>query len=58
MPTFDYFKQAQSYYAQSPAIILGNDASAAFGIPSIGGLADHLKNSVYNSNLEPEECNE
>ncbi len=46
MPTFDYFKQAQTYYAQSPAIILGSGASAVFGMSGMGALADYLKNSV------------
>jgi len=56
MPTFDYFKQAQSYYAQSPAIILGSGASAAFGMSGMGALADYLKSSVDNSTLGSEEC--
>lgn len=56
MRIFDYFKQAQSYYAQSPAIILGSGASAAFGMSGMGALADHLKNSVDNTTLEPVEC--
>lgn len=55
MPIFDYFKQAQSYYAQSPAIILGSGASAAYGMSGMGALAEHLKNSVDSSTFDQGE---
>ncbi len=58
MSTFDYSKQAQSYYAQSPAIILGSGASAAFGMSGMGALAEHLKHSIDKSILEPSEVTE
>lgn len=46
MATFDYFKQAQSYYAQSPTIILGSGASAAFGMSGMWDLAQYLKANI------------
>lgn len=58
MPTFDYFKQAQSYYAQSPAIILGSGASAAFSMSGMWALAEHLKKCVDNSTLEANDRTE
>ena len=58
-------KQAQNYYSRSPTIILGSGASAAFKMPSMGELADHLKNNISNSDLNESEksvwgefCNE
>lgn len=42
MVEIDYFKQAQNYYSQAPAIILGSGASAAFGLSGMGSLANHL----------------
>lgn len=46
MVAFDYHKQAQNYYSQSPTIILGSGASAAFGMSGMWDLAQHLKKSV------------
>lgn len=55
MPTFDYHKQAQSYYAQSPTIILGSGASAAFGMSGMWDLAQYLKNNVDSSFFEGDD---
>lgn len=46
MTDFDYQKQAQDYYSKAPVIILGSGSSMAFGLPSMGELAEYLKTNV------------
>jgi len=48
-------KQAQEYYGNSPAIILGSGASASFGLSGMGKLGDHLLNTVDTSHFNSEE---
>lgn len=39
-------KQAQDYYKNTPVIILGSGASAAFGMSGMWKLAEHLMANV------------
>lgn len=55
MGEFDYQKQAQDYYSQAPAIILGSGASVAFGISGMSDLATHL---LVNVDVSKEGVNE
>lgn len=55
MPTFDFYKQAQGYYAQSPTIILGSGASAAFGMSGMWGLAEYLKQQIDRGAFEGDD---
>jgi len=53
MADFDYHKQAQRYYSQFPAIILGSGASAAFGLSGMGSLSKYLLEHVDISGCDP-----
>ncbi|MBK1791706.1 SIR2 family protein [Persicirhabdus sediminis] len=44
-------KQAQDYYRNTPVIILGSGASAAFGMSGMGNLAKHLMAHVHLADL-------
>lgn len=55
MSSFDYHKQAQSYYAKSPTVILGSGASASFGMSSMWHLAEHLKKNINIENFEDDD---
>lgn len=44
-------KQAQDYYKNTPVIILGSGASAAFGMSGMWKLAEHLMVNVDASDL-------
>lgn len=55
MPTFDYQKQAQDYYAKAPLIILGSGASAAHGMSGMDALARHLVATTDISGLSAQE---
>ena len=48
-------KQAQDYYKNSPVIILGSGASAAFGMSGMWKLAEHLMTYVEVSDLTDNE---
>lgn len=48
-------KQAQEYYGNSPAIILGSGASASFGLSGMGKLGNHLLNTVDESSFNGDE---
>jgi hypothetical protein len=48
-------KQAQDYYKNTPVIILGSGASAAFGMSGMGALSKHLIASVVVTDLQGEE---
>ncbi|OED82496.1 SIR2 family protein [Vibrio splendidus] len=48
-------KQAQDYYKNTPVIILGSGASAAFGMSGMWKLAEHLMASVDASDLSNNE---
>ncbi|WP_321418289.1 SIR2 family protein [uncultured Desulfobacter sp.] len=48
-------KQAQEYYGNSPAVILGSGASASFGLSGMGKLGDHLLSSIDSSVFDKEE---
>jgi len=39
-------KQVQDYYKETPVIILGSGASAAFNMSSMWGLAQHLIKNI------------
>lgn len=44
-------KQAQEYCGKVPLIILGSGASAAYGLPSMGALAEHLMSHIDSAEL-------
>lgn len=48
-------KQAQDYYKNTPVIILGSGASAAFGMPGMCKLAKHLMANVVATDLSDDE---
>ena len=48
-------KQAQGYYRNTPVIILGSGASAAFGMSGMGKLAQHLVANVDVGDLLGDE---
>jgi len=54
----DYQKQAQDYYSQTPTIILGSGASAAFNMSGMWALSEHLKRSVDTTGFSEEETAE
>jgi len=58
MSATDFQKQAQDYYSQVPAIILGCGASAAFGISGMGALANYIIANVDTTDLDDkaQEC--
>ena len=56
--SFNYHKQAQNYYASSPTIILGSGASAAFNLPGMDALGNHLLDSIDPSQFEVGDSNE
>ncbi len=41
-----FFKRVQQYVAEIPLIVLGSGASVAFGVPTMGQLADKLKRDI------------
>ncbi len=55
MTEFDYQKQAQSYYAKAPVLIIGSGASIPFGLPSMTQLADHIKDNTDTSLIPPDQ---
>ncbi len=55
MTDFDYQKQAQGYYSIAPVIILGSGSSMAFGLPSMGELAEYLKTKIDNGLIPCDE---
>ena len=48
-------KQAQDYYKNTPVIILGSGASAAFGMSGMWKLAKHLMTNVEVNDLHDNE---
>lgn len=48
-------KQAQDYYKNTPVIILGSGASAAFGMSGMWKLAQHLMDNVNAADLSESE---
>ena len=48
-------KQAQDYYKNTPVIILGSGASAAFGMSGMWQLAQHLMANVEVNDLHDNE---
>jgi hypothetical protein len=48
-------KQLQSYYRETPVIVLGSGASAAFNIPGMKSLAKHLIDTVDATDLSDGE---
>lgn len=54
----DFAKQAQSYYASSPVVILGSGASAAFGMPGMWDLSQYLVQHVDASTVSTQDLDE
>ena len=48
-------KQAQDYYKETPVIILGSGASAAFGMSGMWALAQHLVKDIATDDLGANE---
>lgn len=48
-------KQAQEYYREAPAIVLGSGASAAHGISGMGALAERIVSDIDVSDLPEKE---
>jgi hypothetical protein len=46
------FRKAQKCLELNPVIVLGSGASAAYGIPGMGGLAEHLVKNVVPSTAD------
>ncbi|SFG29843.1 SIR2 family protein [Neptunomonas qingdaonensis] len=56
--SIDFSKQAQAHYATTPVIILGSGASAAFGMPGMWDLSQHLIKHVDPSIVPPKDQEE
>lgn len=48
-------KQAQDYYKETPVIILGSGASAAFGMSGMRDLSQYLITAISSDDLSPQE---
>ncbi|NOR69963.1 MAG: SIR2 family protein [Methylomarinum sp.] len=48
-------KQAQDYYKETPVIILGSGASAAFNMSGMWDLSQHLIKNISPTDLSPQE---
>jgi hypothetical protein len=51
----EYEKQAQSYHAKTPLIVLGSGASAAFGLPGMQKLGELIVEKITASGLDKED---